>query len=235
MSAKSTMKPEAGAYFVDGNLYMPLNSEPLFGELDRREQIPPLEGRRLTTHVTGTKKMVAVRVIAADASTSFSEQDISDKWFGTSGDQFNFKSQIQKCSYGKVQPSAYDGNGVSKGVITVKIDKSIIKQDRKVIEEAVKDAIPAFIRDTNNVDHYMICMPPGTVNSSGDDGWIGYAYVNYNRSVFNDRWCTYPSIQMHGRFYSVKFDEQQYILNFRVFLIFLLNRNRAQLWPSSLW
>ena len=108
----------------------------------------------------------------------------------------------------------------------MKIDRNVINQDRKVIEDVVKNAVPAFIRDTNNVDHYMICMPSGTVTSSGGD-WIGYAYVNYNRSVFNDRWCTYPSIQMHGKFYPVKFDEEPYLLNFRVFLIFLFNRNWA--------
>lgn len=41
-------------------------------------------------------------------------------------------------------------------------------------------------------DHVMYCLPP-TVN------WdeIAYAYVNNWNSVFNDDWCTYPSVQMH--------------------------------------
>ena len=36
------------------------------------------------------------------------------------------------------------------------------------------------------------CIPPGT---SG--GWIAYAYINHWLSVYNDRWCEYPSGQMH--------------------------------------
>ena len=39
----------------------------------------------------------------------------------------------------------------------------------------------------------MLCIPPGT-----KEGWIGYAYFNWDLSVYNDNWCLYPSIQMHG-------------------------------------
>jgi len=38
----------------------------------------------------------------------------------------------------------------------------------------------------------MICVPPGT---AGD--WVAYAYSNHWLSVYNDEWCTYPSVQMH--------------------------------------
>ena len=37
-------------------------------------------------------------VIAPDASTTSSESEISDAWFGTSGDTVNLKSQYEACS-----------------------------------------------------------------------------------------------------------------------------------------
>lgn len=44
---------------------------------------------------------------------------------------------------------------------------------------------------SNQFDHVMLCMPPGT------GAWIAYAYVNSWLSVFNDDWCQQLSTQVH--------------------------------------
>ena len=43
------------------------------------EDFVPEHGRRLAS--TGTKEMLAIRVVADDASTSASKADISDSWY----------------------------------------------------------------------------------------------------------------------------------------------------------
>ena len=54
-------------------------------------------GRRLAV-VTGTKTVLAIRVVAIDSQTTQSESYVSDKVFGTSGDPANLKSQYAACS-----------------------------------------------------------------------------------------------------------------------------------------
>ena len=43
-------------------------------------------------------KLAVATGIAPDASTTSSESEISDAWFGTSGDTVNLKSQYEACS-----------------------------------------------------------------------------------------------------------------------------------------
>jgi len=45
----------------------------------------------------------------------------------------------------------------------------------------------------------MVCAPPGTRGL-----WIAYAVTGYWLSVYNDRWCTYPSTQMHELGHNMK-------------------------------
>jgi hypothetical protein len=58
----------------------------------------------------------------------------------------------------------------------------------------VKSALNAQLQGDweSKYDYTMLCLPPGTLG-----GWIGYAYIGHYLSVFNDQWCTYPSIQLH--------------------------------------
>jgi hypothetical protein len=161
------------------------------------EDYVPDHGRRLAV-TTGTKNMLAIRVVAADTSTTASEDEISDSWFGTYDDPVNLKSQYSACSYGALTCNAASkttstGVAVSNGVYEVTIGNTVSGEADGVIRDAVVAAGNSALGNMQNqFDHVMLCLPPGT---SG--GWIGYAYINWYLSVFNDDWCTYLSIQMH--------------------------------------
>lgn len=51
---------------------------------------------------TGDRTVLAVRVIAKDGEYNFTENVLSDKIFGTFGDEFNLKSQTAACSYNQL-------------------------------------------------------------------------------------------------------------------------------------
>ena len=204
------------------------------------EDFVPEHGRRLA--VTGEKEMLAIRVVANDASTTASTDDISDSWYGTYGDPVNLKSQYAACSYGALQCNAASkttssGVAVSNGVYEVTISENVSGAADSTIRNAVTAAGDAALgKMIDQFDHVMLCLPPGT---SG--GWIAYAYINWYLSVYNDNWCTYVSGQMHGESYfytnttlSFCCDNNQYSLCIDLLLLQLDYRNRAQHWSSSL-
>ena len=69
--------------------------------------------------VTGTRSVLVVRVVAADASTSFTQAQLSNYVFGTSGDSFNLKSQYDACSYDQLNfvpaTNPPDRTGIANG------------------------------------------------------------------------------------------------------------------------
>jgi len=143
----------------------------------------------------GTKEMLALRIVASDVSTTSSEEEISDAWFGTYGDPVNIKSQYKACSYDKLICIAADtGNGVD-GVRTVTITNTVTGNDSSSIVSAAVDQAKDDLNLTklsSEFDHVMLCIPPGT-----NGNWIAYAYINHWLSVYNDKWCNYVSGQMH--------------------------------------
>ena len=98
--------------------------------------------RHLAT--TGTKTVVAVKVVAAgNVAYDFSEAELSNKVFGTSGDTFNLKKGYEQCSHGQltITPggSAYNiVNGVT--TITVATD---VAEGNAVMVNAVTATINA--------------------------------------------------------------------------------------------
>jgi hypothetical protein len=184
-SGQSTLMQE-GAYFDDeeGSLILPNLENVQYGE--------DPETRRKLAVTTGTKEILAVRVIALDASTTSSESEIS----GTSGDAVNLKSQYEARSYNKLQINPANTNAVSNGVTTVNISNNVSGTSDSTIRTAVVNAATASLGNlSSQFDHLMLCLPPGT---SG--GWIAYAYVNSWLSVYNNQWCNYVSGQMHGKY-----------------------------------
>jgi hypothetical protein len=184
-SGSSTLMQE-GAYFddVEGSLIFPDLANVQYGD--------DPEARRKLAVTTGTKKMLAVRVIASDATTTSTESEISDAWFGTSGDAVNLKSQYEACSYNKIQIDPANTTDVSNGVKTVTISNTVNGTADGVIRDAVTTALGSSF--TSQFDHVMLCLPPGT-----SEDWIAYAYFNYWLSVYNNEWCDYVSAQMHGK------------------------------------
>jgi hypothetical protein len=145
---------------------------------------------------TGTKRVLVIRAVASDKSTTASESTLSDDIFGTLGDVVNLKTQYSQCSDGKLQFQAVTTNSLvgTDGVYTVNLPTTIVTgaSDSVIRDAMVNQATADLGTLTNIADYVMLCLPPGT---SG--GWIAYAYVNYWLSVYNDVWCQYPSAQLH--------------------------------------
>ena len=148
------------------------------------------------------KKVLVVRAIAPDASTTSTTSQLSDNVFGTDGDSYNLRSQYAACSYDELlfEPFTGDMNGeyIVAGVGEVTLNSNIGGIDRNVVKQAMLDAADEKYGDlstkvTNGeLDYVMICIPPGTSGS-----WVAYAYVNGWVSVYNDGWCNSLSAQMH--------------------------------------
>ena len=143
------------------------------------------------------KKVLVLRIQAADSSTTASETQLSDDIFGAAGDPVNLKSQYNQCSYSQLQFEATTSNALvgSDGVYTVTLPTTNVTgaNDNPIAWAAVnKAATELGTALTNIANHVIVCMPPGT---SG--GWIAYAYVNHWMSVYNNAWCGYPSGLMH--------------------------------------
>jgi hypothetical protein len=190
-------------YFVDEENYeikmteTPEMSSPPIG------QQPPSRHRRNLSVTQGTYSVLIVRVVAVNGATSVSEDDLANSVFGNnlSNPQLvNMSSQYKACSHDKLHfVEASDRNGKSsatkirKGATTVYISVSTSQGD-----SIMRNAITQKLNEEFNVsrpdelaDHVMYCLPPNTM-----DG-VAYAYINSWNSVYNDKWCTMLSAQMH--------------------------------------
>jgi hypothetical protein len=147
--------------------------------------------------MTGTKRVLVIRAVASDRSTTASESTLADDIFGTFGDPVNLKSQYSQCSDGKLQfqPLTTNSKVGSDGVYTVSLPTTVVSgaSDGTIRDAMVSKAVADLGASLNSIaDYVMLCLPPGT---SG--GWIAYAYINHWLSVYNDVWCQYPSAQLH--------------------------------------
>jgi hypothetical protein len=99
--------------------------------------------RHLAT--TGTKTVVAVRVIAAgNVAYGYSAATLSDEVFGTNGDSFNLKKGYEQCSHNQltINPggSAY---GIVNGVTTITVATAVTQGDvemRNAVTAAINSA-----------------------------------------------------------------------------------------------
>ena len=154
-----------------------------------------LWNRKLATVV---KKVLVIRIQAADKETTANETQLADDIYGAAGDPVNLKSQFNQCSYGQLQFDPLTANSLvgSDGVYTVTLPTTNVTgaDDNPIAWAAVNKAATELGTSSlkNIANHVIVCMPPGTV---GD--WIAYAYVNHWLSVYNDDWCGYPTGLMH--------------------------------------
>ena len=107
--------------------------------------------RHLAT--TGTKTVVAVRVIAAaNAAYGYSEATLSDEVFGTSGDGFNLKKGYEQCSHNQltINPGG-SAKGIVNGVTTITV--STVVTPGTPTDVAMRDAVTAAINAQFGVSH----------------------------------------------------------------------------------
>jgi len=167
--------------------------------------------RELANPFKGYKSILAVRIIAADGETTIDETLLSNSIYGNDVDPVTLVSQIKACSHGKLnlikasdRVGRSDVSGdvkISNGVVTVHLPLVSINEGHATMRNAVTRELNHIFDVTHPnelADYLFYCLPPGTTIYSrlGGSG-IAYAYFNSWLSVFNDKWSTSVSLQMH--------------------------------------
>ena len=135
-----------------------------------KKDLESVRQRRNLATVVGDKTILAVRVIAANASYGFSEATLSDEVFGTFGDVFNLKSGYSQCSHGKlnmIKANDQTENGVtiSNGVVTITVATNTSEGDGVMRNDitAKLNSVFGVTSPTALANHVMYCLPPGTM------------------------------------------------------------------------
>jgi hypothetical protein len=161
---------------------------------------------------TGTKTVLAVRIIVNDGAYSWTDQTgLSNDVFGNGVDTVNLKSQYAACSYNQlifekapdrsmlttVTPNPGDTNIVN-GVVDIKVNLNKTGVNGTFQDGTIKNAVTAELNRVFGVtsptalaNHVMYCLPSGAMSG------IAYANVNSWNSVYSNQWCNYLSAQMH--------------------------------------
>ena len=146
---------------------------------------------------TGMRTVIVLRIVGKDVATSATEAQLADDIFGVGGDGLNLRTGYAKCSYGQLQVEPLTTNALigSDGVYTVNLPNTVVvgATSNTIYNAALAQATANLgVAPYLLANHFMFCIPPGT---SG--GWIAYGSANHWMSVYNDKWCQYPSAQMH--------------------------------------
>mmetsp|Transcript_59060 Transcript_59060/g.144516 ORF Transcript_59060/g.144516 Transcript_59060/m.144516 type:complete len:528 (-) Transcript_59060:145-1728(-) len=199
-SGVTTIRAGGAMLNQDGQLELPLDGSVAYGTID--ESNVPEHRRRRMSKVTGTNKVIVIRVDADDGAPQDSLTQLEDAIFGRYGNIVNLMTIYRDCSYGQMTIEPFQGETTKKknveyGVAEVKVKKKLYGEDRFTAQSAVEDAAMKELGDLRSeFDHVMICLPPGT-RRSGSYNWLAYAYVNSWLSVYNDKWCSRVSTQVH--------------------------------------
>lgn len=141
--------------------------------------------------VTGTKSMVALRVVATDAETTMGVSTLEDEIFGTNGDPFNMRSQYLTCSFNQLDFVPATTSGVTNGVYQVTPQGlTALGTSHTTFQNTVINTANAQLGGTMSslFDHVMQCLPSG-VTYVGVPNWLAVGYVNSYLSLYNDNAC----------------------------------------------
>jgi hypothetical protein len=144
----------------------------------------------------GVKKVLVLRVEAADSATTASESQLADDIFGAAGDPVNLKSQYNRCSYGQLQfePATSNSNVGSDGVYTVTLPATQVTgaDEFVLVDDVINEATRNLGTLTSFADYVMVCLPPVSRMEAA-----GIAYINYWLSFYDDDYCRFPYTLMH--------------------------------------
>ena len=195
ISEVSTLKFDNDIFINDDGILIPTSKE-IFNIGTRPSN--PSNFRRLA-EVEGDKPILVLKVTDSEGLKRHeSAQTISDDIFGTFGDTVTLKSQMNGCSFGKVNVTAglQDPHENAPGVLEVTIKESLKVTRRTTIwRSAVKEA-EAILghRLPGPYQHVMIVLEGCYVQC----GWAAYAYSNSWISVYQGNYYKYVGVQMHG-------------------------------------
>ncbi len=155
--------------------------------------------RNLSAHV-GEKQVLVVRVIDEEGKASDDAQMVSNKIFGTYGDEMTMKSQFEACSFGKLRISNNYNIDISNhleapGVIDVNVPLKLSESNRLQVRTASINAVEEKLgfELPGPFDHVVFVVE----GCYTDCGWAGYAYVNSWFSIFQGRYYKMAGVQLH--------------------------------------
>ncbi len=182
-----------GAVIANGTLKIPKSAKKTFGKIEKRgpaesgkkqkpkatEQQEIAGANRKLAPLKPVRKVLAVRVVASDATTTASLVTLEGNIFGTgtASSPVSMSERFGSCSYGQTLMTPYIGQtpanvAINNGMVQVQISTSVAGKDSFAVEDLVESALMTFLNIPNLAsvfDHVMLCLPPGT---SG--GWIAY-------------------------------------------------------------
>lgn len=86
---------------------------------------------------------------------------------------------------------------ITNGVVEITIPDTVDGAIRGDIESsATKEAQSVLGNLPTQFDYVMFCLPYGSLRS-GNPGWLGYAYIDHWKSVYNNVWCSSVSTLAH--------------------------------------
>lgn len=164
-------------------------NEAMGAEIPEGEENDTRRQRSLSKH-QGISTILAVRTKALDGETSHSPNQCRARTFGgIDDDEFlddlNVKSQIDACSYGKLNfvppedDAAYPA--VQGGVVTVVLNKSVVGVSHGTVLDWLLVETPKVAGDLGRYDHVMFFMPDGVV--FGGAAAFGYSPGKYTVSL----------------------------------------------------
>jgi len=148
---------------------------------------------------TGTLKTLMIRII--DSKNVQPEQSIEQLENGIYNDDASFKSQIEACSYNKLEIQPFSGitlNGqtINGGVADVEIDYDVSLGTENEVDvqntafAAANDQIGDL--ESDDFDLIMFCLPPQPNNNMIADHFVGTKYTFYD-----SKWCSSVGVLMH--------------------------------------
>lgn len=132
-------------------------------------------------------------MVTTDASSTKTQQQLSDSVFGTDGDQITLKSQIEDCSHGRLSiTEAYPRNNgnyaIVDGATTVNLDVSITGNENIPLVNLIYETLKSnFGVSTPNklANHVMMCFPAGYPTYSVGDMHFGNITDNWEPNTNN--------------------------------------------------
>ena len=144
----------------------------------------------------GLKRILVIRVNTNGGQYTplSSEATLSDKFFGTSGDAVNTKSQFKKCSFGKLQIDPFIGKTssgvtITNGVYTITIDAD--RDDRQLESKARSVGSDQLGDLQSQFDFVAFVVPPNNQN------YAAFAYFNGWLTLYQGRYADLVTVQMH--------------------------------------
>lgn len=186
-----------GVTVENKTLKFPGGSLKEYSSISKKNNKNDFGGRRLAIHSTGTLRVVVVRVIAPNATTTvpigpiYSKEVLSDKVFGTYGDQVNVRETYRSCSYDQLRMEPANHTTLTiHGVIEVTLPGPLIRSSNS--SDQFVNAAKVELRkrlggsSDNDIkaefDQVIMCLPKGDLIDDGAK-YDGTSFVN----MANDR------------------------------------------------